>query len=284
MKNIIILLCLSFLALSADKILDKQLEILDLMQNDNIEDIDIRYYKLLYNKNSAMSEKFLIKAADDLDKEALLILGFKFLQSDRVEESLILLCQVSILGNKSVARDLYLMPMLLNITRNDVESACGVASLNMKNLLNKKQKDIKYFKSVQNKINGFEYDRASKELSYVEYLNFLSYEINSISDSAYDQFFNDSQNENIQMKKKNKRLDKERLERKNADWNAKAYLQRVQGRKDGASTLLELNRDADVSLIKDDISEKLNYFNELRSDKKKLTSENFWKLVYESKQ
>ncbi|RLA83697.1 MAG: hypothetical protein DRG78_03565 [Epsilonproteobacteria bacterium] len=279
MKNLLIFLILFFVSSHADKISDKQLEILELMSKDNIQNIDMAYYNLLKSKNQKKAKEFLFTASDNLNKQALYALGIKYLENGKTKKALLPLCKSSILGSAGSARDLYLIPMLLNINKEDIEYACKLASKDINKVLYTKQNSNNSFKSIKEKINMFEYERKSKNLSYLEYLALLSLNMDLLTEEGYTDLVLEIQKESISRVEKNKRLKKEALDKQNANWEKQKFLNRVDNRKNGANDVLSLNRDSDIDLIQNEVYEKLNNFNKLRSSNKKISSEDFWKLV-----
>ncbi|MEA3521756.1 MAG: hypothetical protein U9R50_02145 [Campylobacterota bacterium] len=280
MKNTIILLCTLFFSLYADKVLNKKLEVLELMHQDNVKNINTIYYKFLDKEDHKKAEELLLESVNNLNKEALHTLGFKFLANDKIFEALKPLCKASILGSVNAGRDLYLMPMLLNVSNKELESACELAFIDIKTILNMKQNQGNTFKNIRTTVNRFDYDRVNRKMSYYEYLGFLSSKIETLTQEEYTEFILEIEKESsIPRIKKNKRLYQEQLNKQNANWDTKVYLDRVADRTGGATNLLRLNRDSDISLIQDEVNEKLTDFNQLRSDSKKITSEEFWNLV-----
>jgi len=280
MKYIYILFLCSFTTLFANKILEKKLEILELMQKDNIENINTIYADLLHKHNIQKSKELRLKAANNSNKEALRIVGFKLFEDGKTQEGLTLLCEASILGNINVARDLHLMPILLNITQQEIESACKLASINIKEK-SKSVKNQKIFiiKENREKLNRFEYDRDKKKLSYYNYLEFLTLKMLIFTEAGYANLSDLTYIKEKSRVKKNKRIHKEKLAKENASWKENAYYDRKNSINSAISNLMEISEEADAGLIEEELNYKLSNFNKLRSKNRKITSEDIWKIV-----
>lgn len=252
MKNLLIVLFLLSAFLQANKIANKQIEILKMMTEDNIS----KAYKPLlsiYKKKEIIVPKEIIhKASKSGNAQALRIQGYqKFIKNQK--SGLTMICKAAVLGDFIAIKDLYWMPTILLVTTQDINNAFKIAI-----------KELKQSNIVDYRLDQFIFEKNSKNFTYNAYIKYLNKNVT---------LYNIQEFQNYSRQKTQKDL-----------YKIKHYKPSIPDeKKDDELRLLANEQEDDLNKIKEKIEQQLVLINMHRTVEKQISKKELWKIIKENK-
>jgi hypothetical protein len=270
-------------SLCSDKILDKQIEILNMMSKDNVKHVSNPLINFSKKSDKKTRDLALLEGAIHGNAYALRILGYQKIEKQR-QEGLILLCEASILGDKIAICDLPLMPKIMDIKVKEIETSCIKAVHRLKDkktILGHRRAVLE--PNVEDKLNNFELLRKKRGMDYVSYINYLSKNVDIYTRRGYKAFQNILLKKDIPKVAKNKRLALEANDIKNAKGEKRAILERNKVRNIASVNLLRDEKISDLKQFEVEINKQLLLINKHRSNKRQISPQSFWEIIKEIK-